>query len=329
MINTKRGRAIAKIEGGKLDGQIIRIYDANDKKKDNNKCCDKCSKKCHTSKTKCCNLCGGACDESKEYINEYIKKFKESDGKKMTDRQLDKLEEYLTKGIEYVDDKKSNTNDFKVPDDGKLIPLFDNDQDQNERIVVYGPSGSGKSTYVGKIGEQFKEDFPEKNIVLFSNVLEDKAIDKLNPYRVPMDATIILEPIDIDDELSDSLVIFDDVNQERQKDVRDEVLHIRDYLSENGRHLKTHIMSTLHLLNWSMKDSRTILNECTQFTYFIKSCAYRPIRNFMVNIMGIEPKKLKQIMKLNSRWITVNRRYPPCIIYENGIIMISHLNDQD
>ena len=87
-----------------------------------------------------------------------------------------------------------------------------------ERQILYitGCSGSGKSTYTRKYLEQYKKQYKNNPIYLFSSLTEDKSLDAIKPKRIIMDASLVEDPIDIED-LENSCAIFDDIDVISQK----------------------------------------------------------------------------------------------------------------
>jgi hypothetical protein len=325
MLSFKKGRPIAIIKGGKQDGKIIRITDSTKKEK----CCDKCSQECKDPKKKCCFACSGGCltktneKNNDKDISEYLEKFKKDNGKSLTTKQLDKLELGLKEGIKFISQKEEEKSDIVITD-GELIPLFTEDKEQIDRILIYGVSGSGKSTLAGKIIAQFLKDHKDYQFILFSKVTEDKQLDKYDPLRIPIDNDLVDNPI-TDEELKNTLIVFDDVEREKDKKIKDALMKLRDHLAENGRHFNAQQLSTMHQLDYRNKDTRVILNEATGIAYFPKSGDNHSMNKYLKGRVGLCDEDIKKINNLPSRWIFISRWYPQCIIYEKGVISLFHL----
>ena len=82
-----------------------------------------------------------------------------------------------------------------------------------ERQILYitGCSGSGKSTYTRKYLEQYKKQYKNNPIYLFSSLTEDRNLDSIKPKRVIIDESLVEDPMDIED-LENSCTIFDDID---------------------------------------------------------------------------------------------------------------------
>jgi len=143
-----------------------------------------------------------------------------------------------------VSDKFGDQNDetlikefkqLKIPNDAKLQQVPDTTKER-EIIYMTGPSGSGKSTYVRKYLEQFKKKNKDHPIYIFSSLPEDESLDAVKPQRIRLDESIYQDPIAIED-LSDSVVIFDDIDVISDKKIRDAVYNILNKTLEIGRQI--------------------------------------------------------------------------------------------
>lgn len=285
MLNFYKGRPLAKISGGKYSGQILYLDDDKSIKKIN-KCenceCNKCSKKCYVKK--CCKKC--------TMDDEVI---------------LDK----------YFDDK------FKI-NNGEIIQLPGID----ERSVNYiaGPSGSGKSTYAAGLAKIFKKLFPKKDFIVFSraDVKNDPVFKKLKPMQIPIDEDIIDDPIDITKELTEGcMVLFDDCNTVQNDKHKKAVDKLMCDIMEIGRKLNIWIIITNHLVIPNEKKlARTICNEMQHLTVFPKSGSSQQIKYCLKQYYGLDNKQIDQILNLPSRWVTISKNYPMCVLHEKGVFLI-------
>lgn len=276
MLRFDKGRPLAKVVGGKLDGELICLDDGTEKK-----CCKKCSDGCR--KKKCCGGCEMCCSNDDE-IGDSIK-IKE----------------------------------------GRLVPI----PKINERSVDYiaGPSGSGKSTYASNLARLFKKIYPEKDFYVFSrtDVRNDPAFKGLNPIQITIDESLIENPIDVSKELSDQcLILFDDCNtilDDKQKKAVDKLMAD---IMEVGRKLGIWIIITNHLVIPNEKKiARTIMNEMQSLTVFPKSGSVQQIRYCLKQYYGLNNKQIEEIINLPSRWVTIYKNYPMCVLYETGAYILN------
>lgn len=216
-------------------------------------------------------------------------------------------------GCEKIDLKKN-----------KLTPLLDTDNRQV--CYVAGPSGSGKTTYTVALAQSYKKIYPKRDIYLFSRTdyHDDPAFVKLKPIQIELDETLITEPIDIETELSPgSLVIFDDCNTINDKEIRDAINHLVTDIMEVGRKLGIWLILTNHLVNPNEKKfGRTVMNEMQSFTFFPKSGSAYQIKYCLKNYFGLSNKQIDGILALPSRWVTILKNFPQCVIYQHGTYLL-------
>jgi hypothetical protein len=197
----------------------------------------------------------------------------------------------------------------------------------NERQVGYiaGPSGSGKSFYASKLIKMFKKMFPKKDIYLFSRTdyKDDPAYKKLKPIQIELDESLIDDPIDITEIQGGSLIIFDDCNTIPDTRIKKVVDALICDIMEVGRKLGIWIILTNHLVNPNEKKfARTVMNEMQSFTFFPKSGSAYQIKYCLKNYFGMSKEQIEKIMRLKSRWVTVLKNYPQCVLYKHGVYLI-------
>lgn len=225
----------------------------------------------------------------------------------------------------YVKDIIDNyKNNIFVINDGKLIPVMKD----NERSVDYisGPSGSGKSTYAATLAKSFKLIHPDKDFYIFSrsNPKNDPAFKKLDFITIPIDESIVSNPIDITEELTRGcLVLFDDCNtiiDDKQKKAVDKLMAD---IMEVGRKLDIWIIITNHLVNPNEKKiARTIMNEMQSLTIFPKSGSSHQIKYCLKTYYGLNEKQINLILSLPSRWVTIFKTYPQTVMYDKGAFVL-------
>jgi len=209
-------------------------------------------------------------------------------------------------------------------DDGKLIPLPKID----ERSVDYiaGPSGSGKTTYASTLATAFKRIYPEKDFFIFSRTdcRNDPAFSKIKPIQITINESLFENPIDITKELNQGcLVLFDDCNtiqDDKQKKAIDKLMAD---IMEVGRKLKIWIIITNHLVIPNEKKiARTIMNEMQSLTVFPKSGSSQQIKYCLKQYYGLSNKQIEGILNLPSRWVTILKNYPMCVLCEKGAFIL-------
>lgn len=298
---SKNSRKIAKVKGGKDDGKFVylstdsRIYDPKD-------------------------LTDEFYEKYPELTREEALKLREAliSQDPPDDKVL--LQVYLD-AIKNIQDATKAEIRIKG---GKLIPLPN--RDVVEKIYVSAPSGAGKSTWCGNWIKEYKRMWRDNEFFVFSTIQEDKALDKYDPERVPLDLGLIQDPID-PEELADSVVVFDDVDALQNVQIRKYVCGLRDWLLECGRHYKTRMLCTSHLI-MNYASTRRLLNEATAVVIFPKGGSSYHMKQYLQKYAGLEKRQIKRILKLPSRWVRLERTYPMYVMYEKGAYLLADDDDE-
>lgn len=224
---------------------------------------------------------------------------------------------YLNDDDEDVDAIGSQEINLKK---AKLSPLLNIDR----RAVCYvaGPSGSGKTTYSVELAKNYQKIFPKVKIYLFSRTdyKLDPAYEGMKLQQIMLDQSLVQQPIVIEEEVDPgSLILFDDCGTITDTEIRKAVNHLMMDIMEVGRKLNINCIITSHLISGTDRNlARTILNEMTTFTFFCKSGSIYQIKYTLKNYLGMNPKQIQRILDLPSRWVTVLKNYPQCILYQHG-----------
>ena len=228
-----------------------------------------------------------------------------------------------------LDEKDNDVRKYqavKIPeeDEGTFQHIPDG---VSARQIVYitGASGSGKSYYTAQYCKEYKKRNKNNPIFLFSTLDEDTSIDGVKPYRVVIDETLITDPIDIK-EFENSLVIFDDTDCMPDKKLRSAVNKILDSILQTGRHYNISCILTFHLPS-DKNATKMILNECHQFVFFPQNAVTRSLRYVLENYLGLEWQTIQKLKKSKSRWVSIFKNYPQCILTEKGCYMLNYYTD--
>lgn len=220
--------------------------------------------------------------------------------------------------------KRGNHKELRI-EDGEIQVVPSKDPEHRDVMYIAGPSGSGKSTYTSNIVKQYKKNHPKRKFFLFSRVAEDKAFKKCKPQRIELDEEVLEDPIQ-PEELHDSITVFDDTATIRDKAMNQAINgELIPDLLETGRHPNVTVVITNHLLTDYSK-TRTILNECTQITFFPASGSVRAIRYTLKTYFGLSPADVKRVLALPSRWVTITKSYPQVVIYSKGCYLLSNID---
>jgi hypothetical protein len=188
-----------------------------------------------------------------------------------------------------------------------------------ERDILYitGQSGSGKSYYTAQYCLQYKAIYPKRNIYLFSALSEDKgSLDLVKGLKkVKLDDDFINDDDITIDELKESLVIFDDVDN-LKKGLKNKIWTLMNSILQTGRHTKTSAIITYHLPTNS-HDTRLILNECHSITIFVATMGGAKLKYLLDAYLGMDKKEIQKVKKMKSRWITIFKTYPKVILSQS------------
>lgn len=228
------------------------------------------------------------------------------------------LTELYDKAKNHYDKKRLTSLEIH---DGKIQQLPN--KATRDSLYIAGASGSGKSTYASFYIREYQKMFPKNRIIVFSRVAMDPAFDTIKGLkRFLIDDSLVEKPIE-PKELTNSLVIFDDIDTIPDKKQNEAVRQLRDSILETGRHESIYVISTSHqLMNY--KHTRTLLLEATSTTFFIKSGSAYHINRFLKEYCGLNKKQIQHILNLPSRWVTILKTYPQCVLYETGCYLLSH-----
>lgn len=214
------------------------------------------------------------------------------------------------------------------------VPLKDgkyqqvpNPNTEREILYIVGPSGSGKSYYTRAYIQEYKKKHKKAEIFLFSALKEDETLDKVKPKRIIIDDRLVTEPIPVE-EFADCCVIFDDIDVISIKPHREAVYNILNQILEVGRHHSITCIVTNHLPT-AGKDTRRIINESHSVTYFPHSGSAGQMKRLLTEYLGLDSQTLKRVRKQNSRWATIFKNYPMCILTERLLFSLNVDSDDE
>lgn len=214
--------------------------------------------------------------------------------------------------------QRSNT-ELYVPD-GFITPYMN---PKSSRYFIAGSTGSGKSTFAANLIKQYKRQFPTNRVILFSRIIDDPVLVKIRGIkRVLLDESFIEDPPDAVKEFKDSLVIFDDIDTLKPKQLKDAVLHIREDILQVCRKYNTTLISTEHqLMNY--KQTRNLINDSEFITFFPKSGSHYHIMRFLKVYAGLNKKEIEKVLSLNSRAITLHKAFPQYILSDHNVYLLN------
>jgi len=197
-------------------------------------------------------------------------------------------------------------------------------------LYIAAPAGAGKSTWCAQFISKHKKMYPKSKFILFSRVNQDAPLDALKPKREIIDEALVEVPMEIEELPDNSIILFDDIDTISDDKIRHAVYKIKDQILEIGRHKKITILVTSHLINGNdKKTTRTILNEAQAVTIFPSSGSTYGIKYFAKNYVGLSSTQIQLLLDLESRWVTIIKTAPNCIISEHMCCFVKELGKRE
>ena len=310
MLSFSNGRPIAKIRGGEYNNKVLYIDTKNQQKEVKPKKNKKYSESESSSESESVSNedCGCSKCDSRKCIKKpcckYCPYIEDSESESYSNSESESQSEDISNEL--------------IIDDGKLVPIPN--IETREVVYIAGPSGSGKSTYASLYLENYKKLFPDNDIIIFSRKSKDPVLDRLKPSRFVIDESILTDPIDITQDLTEgACVLFDDTNTFQDDRIKKAVSKLMNDILEVGRSLNVYCVVTSHLVNPNeRKDARTIWNEAHTVTIFPKAGNRYAMKYALKNYCGFDDSEANEILKLPSRWVTIGKQYPIYVMHENG-----------
>lgn len=252
--------------------------------------------------------------------------------------------------IQGVDKEDDAIKEFTVPDDDAVImPFYTNQMmpDGTEfpnRYVVAGPSLCGKTYFARQLAEDYMQDYPENRVVLFTAIPKEKdqifACDECrfqdfskrhHPkaakcfcskiYRIALDEDQLLNnPIDLD-ELSNSIVILDDVSRHPSKAMVDYCNALRDRLFKSGRHDNISVVSVDQILLQGSKTKTANVNA-SAIVSFPRTLARFELGNYLDRYLHFKKPMIDKILAVPSRWVLINLLGTMYCLHERGCFIL-------
>lgn len=315
------GKPVAVVRGGKNDGKMIFLRDGTSdadrqhgKEEDNN----------------------AISEEGLQVVDKLITATidKLATNKKMRERveHAEKLRRMFRAGQIPKDEKlraiydavrseHSRTKDREIELDDGAFGVVPETLLERECVYVAAPSGAGKSYWCRAYAQDYNCLHPKNRVILFSKVEDDESLEGIkNLVKVPLDMALVDNPIDMD-ELNDALVIFDDTDTVRDKEVAQAIDLLKNDILETGRHNRTSCVITSHLIT-SYAKTRTVLNECSRIVVYPKSGSAHGIRYCLKTYFGLDNTEITRLLKLRSRWVCVCKHFPQLVITESQCYLL-------
>ena len=186
-------------------------------------------------------------------------------------------------------------------------------------ICLIGTSGSGKSFMAAQYAKAIKKLFPDFPVYVVSEVSKDEVLDELGVIRVPINKDMYEEPVDVE-KLQNCLIIFDDIDQIKNKKIRDATLNFRKEVLNKGRHSNIYTICTNHELK-DRENVKDMLRESHATFLFPRTNSKPKIRKYLADDCGLSKTQVTYIMSRPSRWICIYKN-PMFCLTENEIFSL-------
>jgi hypothetical protein len=224
------------------------------------------------------------------------------------------------------DEPTKESKEYTVPEGKKLLPIMMTQKDQEPtRIFVSGTSGSGKSYMTAVLANDFVKTNPKRNIALFSATDYDKNFEGLYKRKkfkkIKLDGGLLEEPIDVEKELADCLVIMDDFEQHSDPLLVDEICRLRKNCLNVGR---KHNMFSIVVRQMLLDNNKTkdLHNGVHSHIIFPHSASRFQAQNWLDRYMKMKDAEVQRIMKLPSRWVQIQQATPSFVLHDKGAFLI-------
>ncbi len=193
--------------------------------------------------------------------------------------------------------------------------------ERSERAFIAGRAGMGKSTLAKMYMIEYEAMNPNNEIFLISRHAYDDVYDDVikGISHIVVSPEILDYKMELDD-MRDSLVVFDDVDNLQDAKISKYVHQLVDDLISNGRKYNIFVLYLGHQLS-NYSKTRNITNEANKVFFFPGGSTYH-IKEFLIKKIGIDKMKAMKIMNLKSRWVCLSLMMPFHVIHEGGVFLI-------
>lgn len=228
---------------------------------------------------------------------------------------------YSDDEVDLKSGKYINFTHLKI-DDGKLSP-YPNTSGDRDVLSALGPAGSGKSYIIQAFVKQYQKVYPKNEQYCISIKDDDKTFKDLKKLtRLKLDDKWSQNPLEYKDFGTNTLLIFDDTDTIRNKDIKNSIDELKNQVMECGRDQHQTILITSHLATKG-RETKTLLNESNIIVFYLSSGA--SYKTLLDSYLGLTSKQIQKLKGLQTRWIAVLRSFPMIVYTEFEVFFLKDL----
>jgi hypothetical protein len=205
-----------------------------------------------------------------------------------------------------------------------FFPVIPNTTSEPNFIYISGPTGCGKTLFCRNYVINFLIKYPKSKVLLFSSKTKDVNIDDLPIIRIKIDDDILINQISLDEIAAHSkpvLVIFDDIEDFKNKKINIEVARLRDEVLRNGRDKNIFGLFVNHDPTDYFR-TRVILKECNKYVIFPRRAGVGVYDRLLTFYLKVPLKTQNVITKLKSKYVMINKDVPRYVLTDKYIMVL-------
>jgi len=304
-LNFSKGIPLAKVIGGRYDGEILYVDDKNEVET--------------------------TVDFDNEILNELL--FSKMKGKNRVNvARIKSVMDHLDKNIipSDIETQELYLNSKRIKDSKKgkeiylsdgMLQMIPNPDMERQTLYISGVSGSGKSTFIKNYVGMYQKLYPKRKIILFSQKDSDPALDDIkNLIRIEINDELVRDPINCYETFKECMVIFDDVDAVGDKKIKMAIDKLKEDCLQNGRQHNIETLITSHNVSNGFS-TRTILRE-SMWAVLFKSGPQMQTKYYLTKYLGMSKQETDRALTLSSRWFAIRQIAPMVLVYEKGAYII-------
>jgi len=218
--------------------------------------------------------------------------------------------------------KETEETHIKLPPGSTFTLIPTKDSKKREVWYIAGASGSGKSYIARGLAEQYMKQFPDRKVYLISKLEEDDTLDNIRGKKLIRlkPAKLVENPLKDLTILQDSMIIMDDYDTFLGKEMK-VIQQLIDDIAIMGRHNNiTMLCLTHYLTNYSK--TRLLLTEATHIVVYPLSTGAHALNYLLKTYLGLEKEEISAIRRGGSRWVMLYKNYPNYAITETEAFLL-------